>query len=140
MDTEVSAVSKQDQSGQLRRKELVMLLEQALANLGFGEVAQQLAAESQIPFETPGVSSLRRAILGGRYEEALRLVDRLGLVHEGHLKRSKFLILEQKFLEVHYSPLFRSAVALILQFREIRATSRRYRPCRTEQRSLELWP
>ena len=84
----------------IKRKELIVLMEQALANLGFREVSEQLAGESGIQYETQTVAAFRKAILEGHFGEALRLLDQLGLGERGAAKQARFLILEQKFLEV----------------------------------------
>ena len=84
----------------IKRKELIVLMEQALANLGFREVSEQLAEESGVQHETQTVAAFRKAILEGDFGEALRLLDQLGLGERGAAKQARFLILEQKFLEV----------------------------------------
>ena len=84
----------------IKRKELIVLMEQALANLGFREVSEQLAEESGVQYETQTVAAFRKAILEGEFGEALRLLDQLGLGERGAAKQARFLILEQKFLEV----------------------------------------
>ena len=86
--------------GLIKRRELVMLIEQALSNLGFAEVSEQLAEESGIKFETATVTSFRQAILGGDYRQAVGLLDRFDLMDTSILSQCKFLIMEQQFLEV----------------------------------------
>lgn len=86
--------------GLIKRRELVMLIEQALSNLGFADVSEQLAEESGIKHETSAVSSFRIAVLQGDYKHAVSLLDKLGLSDYKILSQCKFIILEQKFLEV----------------------------------------
>lgn len=86
--------------GLIKRRELVMLIEQALSNLGFSEVSEQLAEESGIKHETTTVTSFRTAILEGDYQQAVSLLTKIGLKDSKTLNQCKFVILEQKFLEV----------------------------------------
>ena len=86
--------------GLIKRRELVMLIEQALSNLGFADVSEQLAEESGIKHETSVVSSFREAILQGDYKHAVSLLDKIGLLDHKTLSQCRFIILEQKFLEV----------------------------------------
>ena len=86
--------------GLIKRRELVMLIEQTLSNLGFADVSEQLAEESGIKHETSAVSSFREAILQGDYKHAVSLLDKIGLSDHKILSQCKFIILEQEFLEV----------------------------------------
>ena len=88
--------------GLIKRRELVMLIEQALSNLGFADVSEQLAEESGIKHETLAVSSFRTAVLQGDYKHAVSLLDKIGLLDHKIMSQCKFIILEQKFLEVGF--------------------------------------
>lgn len=82
------------------RQEFIRLIEQALYGLGYAGVARQLEGESGIRHEEPHVVEFRGAVTGGNWEAALRLLEMLGIEGEERLKHAKFLVLEQKFLEV----------------------------------------
>ncbi len=99
MDTDITN-SNVGAQGLIKRRELVMLMEQALSSMGFEEVSEQLAAESGIKHETPMVASFRTAILEGQYGLAVDLLDKLDLGDSSAAGPCKFLILEQKYLEV----------------------------------------
>lgn len=103
-DSEMNGSNENSVKGNLRRTELIILMEQALANLGFTDVSQRLAAESGVSFQSKCVELFRQAILGGEYGEAVRLMDHLGLRDRQAVKQAKFLILEQRFLEVRILP------------------------------------
>lgn len=92
--------SKVGVNGLIKRRELVMLIEQALSNLGFAEVSEQLAEESGIKHETMAVTSFRKAILNGSFKQAVSLLERIGLMDLRTQSQCKFLIMEQSFLEV----------------------------------------
>ena len=86
--------------GLIKRRELVMLIEQALSNLGFADVSEQLAEESGIKHETMAVTAFRKAVLQGKYKQAVSLLDKIGLMDARTQSQCRFLITEQRFLEV----------------------------------------
>lgn len=83
------------------REEYIRLLEQSLAQLGFGALAQKLEQESGVQLEAPEIGHLRSAVMDGEYETALGLLEQLPLT-ELELRRAQFAVLEQKFLEVRH--------------------------------------
>ena len=83
----------------LHREEYIRVLEQALTQLGFGALAQQLEQESGVQLEASEIGRLRGAVMEGDYEATLELLEQLPLT-EQELRRAKFAVLEQKFLEV----------------------------------------
>lgn len=90
--------------GLIKRRELVMLIEQALSNLGFAEVSEQLAEESGIKHESLTVATFRQAVLAGDYYQAVGVLDMFGHLMDAKLRsQCKFLIMEQVFLEVRYA-------------------------------------
>jgi len=99
MDTD-AAPSNVGAQGLIKRRELVMLMEQALASMGYEDVSEQLAAESGIKHETPMVAAFRTAVLEGQYGLAVDLLDKLDMGDSTAVGPCKFLILEQKYLEV----------------------------------------
>lgn len=94
------------------REEYIRLLEQALGQLGFGAVAEQLERESGVQLEAPEIGLLRSAVMGGDFEAAVRLLGQLPLT-ESEVRRAQFAVLEQKFLEV--SPMPRAAYSCLTE-------------------------
>lgn len=85
---------------QIRKVELIRLLEQSLQNLGFADIAKRLEKESHIQCQSENVNKLRESILEGRWDQAVSLLQHLKLESQEKFRQAKFLILEQKFLEV----------------------------------------
>lgn len=86
--------------GWINRTEYIRLLEQALDNLGFPSLAAQLEADSGVRCQSAEVVRLRAACLQGEWHTAVALVDALQFRHADQRTHAKFIILEQKFLEV----------------------------------------
>lgn len=86
--------------GWINRVEYIRLLEQALDNLGFPRLAAQLEAESGVRCQSAEVVRLRAACLQGDWETVVSLVDALHFRHADQRTHAKFIVLEQKFLEV----------------------------------------
>ena len=104
------------------REEVTRLLIQALDDLGYDEAAEALSQESGFQVESPAVAAFRHAILEGKWSEAeLLLFGRrseadeggvrisngdshyhsgLKLIEQADLHRMKFLIREQKYVEL----------------------------------------
>ena len=89
----------------INRGEYIRLIEQALHGLGFKDVAKQLEATSGVRHQAREVTQFRDAILQGEWDQAVDLLSRLKLGNSESLQRAKFLVLEQKYLEVHFSML-----------------------------------
>lgn len=83
-----------------RRKEYIRLLEQALESLGFRDAAAELQKESGVSLEPSAVGQLRAAISCGAFDTAVLLIEQLPLSSSDDIHRAKFLVLQQKFLEV----------------------------------------
>lgn len=82
------------------RKDVVRLITQSLHALGYHKSAEQLEAESQIPLLAPAVSEFRRGVLLGQWEHAAAQIPELQLESDEAVCAVRFLILEQKFLEL----------------------------------------
>ncbi|EPQ57967.1 WD40 repeat-like protein [Gloeophyllum trabeum ATCC 11539] len=82
------------------REEFVRLVIQSLRDVGYIESAATLEAESGYAMETPEVSDFRQCILEAAWEEAERALVRLGVTEEDGLWEAKFLISQQKYLEL----------------------------------------
>ena len=84
----------------INRAEYIRLIEQALHGLGFEDVAKQLEASSGVQHQAREVTQFRRAILQGDWDQAVELLSRMKLGNSESFSRAKFLVLEQKYLEV----------------------------------------
>ncbi|EIW84917.1 WD40 repeat-like protein [Coniophora puteana RWD-64-598 SS2] len=82
------------------REEYVRLVIQSLRDVGYIESAATLEAESGYSLETGYVSEFRQCILEGSWSQAEALLPRLGVVDETSLWAVKFLIGQQKYLEL----------------------------------------
>eukprot|EP00850_Spirogloea_muscicola_P010597 SM000063S19987 [mRNA] locus=s63:86066:95294:+ [translate_table: standard] len=95
--------------GQIRTQEFVRLLTQALYSLGYHDAATKLEEESGIPLQSKAVTAFRNGILEGsyctilfggeRWDSCVQLLAQMRLEEEDH-KQAKFLILQQRFLEL----------------------------------------
>ncbi|GJE96447.1 WD40 repeat domain-containing protein [Phanerochaete sordida] len=82
------------------REEFVRLVIQSLRDVGYIESAATLEAESGYTMETSDVSRFRQCILEGDWDSAEDTLLRLGLSEEEGLWEAKFLISQQKYLEL----------------------------------------
>ncbi|KAJ8507610.1 hypothetical protein ONZ45_g10037 [Pleurotus djamor] len=82
------------------REEFVRLVIQSLRDVGYIESAATLEAESGYSLEAPEVSQFRQFILEGRWDKAELALMHLGLIDEEGLLDAKFLIRQQKYLEL----------------------------------------
>ncbi|KAI8354941.1 WD40-repeat-containing domain protein [Mortierella sp. GBAus27b] len=84
------------------RHELVRLMVQSLQSLGYKKAARELEDESGYQLESPAVTRFRECVLKGNWEELEQLAGKLDLdpAHEVSVGHVKFLIREQKFLEL----------------------------------------
>ena len=89
----------------INRAEYIRIIQQALHGLGFKDVAQQLERSSGVQYQAREVTHFRDAIVQGDWDEAVRLLGRLKLSNSESFSKAKFLLLEQKYLEVRWVPL-----------------------------------
>lgn len=82
------------------RSEVTRLVIQALGDLGYTAVAQQLEAQSGLTTESPEVAVFRRAVLAGEWATAEDALRRIELQSPGDVKKIVFLIRRQHFLEL----------------------------------------
>ena len=82
------------------RTEYLRLLMQSLYDLGYGRVAAQLEAETQLKHESPTVVDLRGAVMDGDWDKALELLRSVPVETDVGRRRAEFLLIEEKFLEV----------------------------------------
>ncbi|CAD5111476.1 DgyrCDS786 [Dimorphilus gyrociliatus] len=82
--------------------DIVRLIGQHLRNLGLNRTAEQLIVESGCSLEHPSAAKFRSHVMEGRWDLAeTSLSDFKDLVlHEDGLLRMRFLVLEQKYLEL----------------------------------------
>ncbi len=86
--------------GWINRVEYIRLLEQALDNLGFSSLATQLERQSGVRCQSADVVRLRAACLEGDWATAVSLVENLQFRNADQKTHAKFIVLEQKYLEV----------------------------------------
>ncbi|EJD05675.1 WD40 repeat-like protein [Fomitiporia mediterranea MF3/22] len=82
------------------REEFVRLLIQSLRDVGYLESATTLEMESGYQMEAPGVSQFRSYVLSGKWTEAESCLSTLGVTDEESLRITRFLISQQKYLEL----------------------------------------
>eukprot|EP00050_Salpingoeca_kvevrii_P011328 m.14535 g.14535 ORF g.14535 m.14535 type:complete len:536 (+) comp3375_c0_seq2:217-1824(+) len=82
------------------REDLVRVLMQTLRGLGYSESAAKLQAESGLSEESGVATSFREAVLAGNWTKVEDLLPSLPSFEVGDDKMLKFLIFEQKFLEL----------------------------------------
>eukprot|EP01104_Vermistella_antarctica_P014289 TRINITY_DN446_c0_g1_i1.p1 TRINITY_DN446_c0_g1~~TRINITY_DN446_c0_g1_i1.p1 ORF type:complete len:590 (+),score=132.76 TRINITY_DN446_c0_g1_i1:168-1937(+) len=84
----------------LEKNEVLRLMIQSLNEYGYGDCAQLLTKQSGIHLESEGVTAFRKAIENGDWSGALSLLDVLDVRREEDLCSCKFLIAQQKYLEL----------------------------------------
>ncbi|KAF8211925.1 WD40 repeat-like protein [Mycena galopus ATCC 62051] len=82
------------------REEFVRLVIQSLRDVGYIESAATLEAESGYAMETPEVTDFRQYILEARWAKAEDALQRLGVQDREGLWDARFLISQQKYLEL----------------------------------------
>ncbi|KAJ7085797.1 WD40 repeat-like protein [Mycena belliarum] len=82
------------------REEYIRLVIQSLRDVGYVESAATLEAESGYAMETPDVADFRRFILEARWSKAEDALPRLGVRDREELWDARFLISQQKYLEL----------------------------------------
>ncbi|KAI0086137.1 WD40 repeat-like protein [Irpex rosettiformis] len=82
------------------REEFIRLVIQSLRDVGYIESAATLEAESGYTMETSDVSRFRECILNGDWTAAGEVLSRLGFSEQEGLWDAKFLISQQKYLEL----------------------------------------
>ncbi|GAA5987610.1 hypothetical protein JCM5350_001895 [Sporobolomyces pararoseus] len=81
------------------RREFVRLALQAFQDMGYGNTAATLQAESGFILEDPAVASFRQCVLSGRWKEAEEMLPSLPLERPENSTPILFAIRQQKFLE-----------------------------------------
>ncbi|KAF9380789.1 hypothetical protein BGX21_002274, partial [Mortierella sp. AD011] len=94
------------------RHELVRLMIQSLHSLGYKKSAQELEIESGFQLESPSVTRFRESVLRGNWDELEQLTEKLEL-DPAHEVSVKFLIREQKFLELLEARQIKSALIVL---------------------------
>ncbi|KAG0264421.1 hypothetical protein BG011_006897 [Mortierella polycephala] len=94
------------------RHELVRLMVQSLQSLGYKHSALELETESGFQLESPAVTRFRECVLKGQWDEVEKLTGDLDL-DPAHEISVKFLIREQKFLELLEARQIKSALIVL---------------------------
>ncbi|KAF9385381.1 hypothetical protein CPB97_004860 [Podila verticillata] len=95
------------------RLELVRLMVQSLQSLGYHQAAQTLETESGYQLESPAVSRFRECVLSGNWAEVELLTSQLNLDVSHGIASVKFLIREQKFLELLEAQQIKNALVVL---------------------------
>ena len=88
------------------RTEYLRLITQSLNDLGYARLATELEMESNVRHEEQNVVELRLAVFHGDWDKALDLLGSVQLDCDVDRRRARFLLLEEKFLEVHLHDAF----------------------------------
>jgi len=96
----------------LRRNDLIRVMQQTLLELGLHASRAALEAESGVALESETVTALRKAVLDPSLDEALQISERLSREAPAAGASVRFLILEQKCLELHGNGALEEAQAL----------------------------
>ncbi|XP_075262790.1 WD repeat-containing protein 26-like isoform X2 [Convolutriloba macropyga] len=85
-----------------RDKEMLRVIGQFFTEIGLTETANCLTRESQCTLEHPSATNLRRHVLNGNWKLAESCLEELRNVisHHTHQHKMRYLLYEQKFLEL----------------------------------------
>ncbi|CAG9460671.1 unnamed protein product [Pedinophyceae sp. YPF-701] len=86
--------------GEIERSEYIRLLQQALKDIGYEEIAEQLQKQSGIACEADQVPVLRKAIQSGDWAAATGALDGLSFASETDRTDARFWILERSVVEL----------------------------------------
>ncbi|KAK1326578.1 Protein SPA1-RELATED 3 [Acorus calamus] len=86
--------------GSIKKVEFVRIITKALYTLGYEKSGALLEQESGINLHSSEVNLFRDQILGGKWDESVATLRKIGMPNEYALKSATFLILEQKFFEL----------------------------------------
>jgi len=83
-------------------EEIIRLIGQHLCSIGFQKASEALISESGCKLEHATVSKFREQIMDGQWSKAEHTLVEMKpiLKHQRHLQKMKFLLMEQKFLEL----------------------------------------
>ncbi|ANQ08596.1 Uncharacterized protein PCOAH_00029760 [Plasmodium coatneyi] len=85
----------------LLKKDVILLLIQAIKNMGYKKSAKHLELESGIELEQPIVKEMHKNVLAGKWKNAVRNLKNIG-VNKKITKAISFLLYEQCFIEYLY--------------------------------------
>ncbi|KAG0326134.1 hypothetical protein BG004_003035 [Podila humilis] len=95
------------------RVELARLMIQSLKSLGYKNAAQTLATEAGCELESEAVTQFRESVLSGDWDTVEKLSEQLDIDPVNGIPTVKFLIREQKFLEMLESRQIKSALVVL---------------------------
>ncbi|KAG0042243.1 hypothetical protein BGZ83_000735 [Gryganskiella cystojenkinii] len=95
------------------RHELVRLMVQSLQSLGYKKSALELESESGYQLESPSVTLFRECVLQGKWDKVEQLTEELDLDPVHGLPVVKFLIRQQKFLELLEARQIKNALVVL---------------------------
>ncbi|KAL1916136.1 uncharacterized protein VTP21DRAFT_6140 [Calcarisporiella thermophila] len=110
--TSAGLLTKLGRAGELfKTEEMVRLMVQALRDLGLNQSATQLEAESGVSLETPAVSTFKRFVLSGDWDDVETAV--LEFVDSTDAPQVQLLIRRQKYLELLERRQLKSALGVL---------------------------
>ncbi|KAK1281465.1 Protein SPA1-RELATED 3 [Acorus calamus] len=87
-------------NGEIKKVEFVRIITKALYSLGYEKSGALLEQESGINLHPSEINLFRDQVLGGKWDESVATLTKIGIVDENALKSASFLIFKQKFLEL----------------------------------------
>eukprot|EP01088_Endostelium_zonatum_P000816 TRINITY_DN1106_c0_g1_i2.p1 TRINITY_DN1106_c0_g1~~TRINITY_DN1106_c0_g1_i2.p1 ORF type:complete len:567 (-),score=104.92 TRINITY_DN1106_c0_g1_i2:90-1790(-) len=84
----------------VHRDDYVRLILQALGDLGFNDSVAALSKESDIQLQSKGVEDFCSSVMAGDWDKAISLLTELRIHKADDYQKVKFLIFEQKYLEL----------------------------------------
>ncbi|RUS21775.1 hypothetical protein BC938DRAFT_475356 [Jimgerdemannia flammicorona] len=97
----------------VRTQELVRLMVQSMHDMGYSEAAAALERESGFMLETSSIRQFREGVLTGDWQSVETLLSVLELDQELEIKEIKFLIRQQKYLELLESRNIKKALQVL---------------------------
>ncbi|KAF9426877.1 hypothetical protein BGZ94_005875 [Podila epigama] len=95
------------------RIELARLMIQSLKSLGYKQAAKTLESEAGCELESQAVTQFRDSVLLGEWDKVEDLIEHLNIDPIHGIPTAKFLIREQKFLELLESRQIKSALVVL---------------------------
>jgi WD40 repeat protein len=100
MDGDQHSYSSDSPYPLVKRDDYIRLILQALNDLGFEQSAQLLSKEAKIQLHSESVTKFCQSILLGDWDSVEALIDELQIESEDDIVSARFLIYEQKYLEL----------------------------------------
>ncbi|CED84683.1 WD40 repeat-containing protein [Phaffia rhodozyma] len=102
-----------NEGSHLDKGEFIRITLQALRDCGYKDSAALLEHESGYVLEATPVADMRSAIMGGRWDEALGLLETTGIAGTKNETAARFFFAEQKYLELLASSMSSKALGVL---------------------------